>query len=33
MKYLEFRSAASPTPESLFASKYNWLFGWAMHFA
>ncbi len=33
MKHMEFRPAASLTPESLFAAKYNWLFGWAMHFA
>jgi DNA-directed RNA polymerase specialized sigma24 family protein len=33
MKHLEFRAAATLSSESLFAAKYNWLFGWAMHFA
>jgi DNA-directed RNA polymerase specialized sigma24 family protein len=33
MKRMESRSAASLTPENLYRAKYNWLFGWAMHFA
>jgi DNA-directed RNA polymerase specialized sigma24 family protein len=33
MRHLQTGSGTSLTPESLFAAKYDWIFGWAIHFA
>ncbi len=33
MKLFQIRSADSGTREHLFAEKYAWLLGWALHFA